>query len=469
MSLLEITQRRIENYQLIPQDSLLVVGVSGGADSLALAHVLKVLRDRLNFRLHIATLDHQLRAQAGADDANFVVEMAKSWDIPVTIGQIDVAKLAREQHIGIEAAARIARYQFLASVTYEIGASRIAVAHHADDQAETVLMHLIRGSGIQGLSGMDWSAPVPDHPDLMLIRPFLAITRAQIEIYCAENALIPRQDATNSDTSLLRNHLRLETLPHLQKLNPQITRGLTQLAEIAGIEGDYIQSELKKVVAEHARITNERVRIQRARLRALHPALQRRFIYWAAQQLGSTETGYEHILAAVRLGLEGQTGAIALMPNGLRLRVDHEMVDIERTDAPPPNANILLMNPNREIIMNIPGFTVIPEMDWRIESSLTRLEGARLAIPEGSIASLRTRRKGDRFAPLGLNGHTKRLREWMIDHKIPKTVRDQTPLLIVDDQIAAIIMDKQWIIGEAFAVHSDTQRVVYFSVDHDNC
>src|SRR5689334_7744636 len=114
MSLLEITQRSIQNYQLIPQDSVLVVGVSGGADSLALAHVMKALRHTLNFRLHIATLDHQLRGRAGTDDANFVVEMAQSWDIPVTMGQIDVAKLAREQRIGIEAAARIARYRFLA-------------------------------------------------------------------------------------------------------------------------------------------------------------------------------------------------------------------------------------------------------------------------------------------------------------------------------------------------------------------
>src|SRR5262249_43267249 len=148
------------------------------------------------------------RGQAGAEDAKFVVEMANSWGVPVTMGQIDVAKLAQEQRTGIEAAARLARYQFLAKVAHEVSALRIAVAHHADDQAETVLMHLIRGSGIRGLSGMAWSAPVPDHPDLTLIRPSLAVTRAQIEAYCAENSLIPRQDATNTDISLLRNRLR---------------------------------------------------------------------------------------------------------------------------------------------------------------------------------------------------------------------------------------------------------------------
>jgi tRNA(Ile)-lysidine synthase len=469
MVLLEIAEHSIENYGLIPQGAVIVIGVSGGADSLALAHVLKHLSDTLGFRLHIATLDHQLRGQAGADDANFVVEMANSWDVSVTAGQMDVAKLAQERRIGIEAAARLARYQFLAGVAREIGASRIAVAHHANDQAETVLMRLIRGSGIQGLSGMAWSAPVPDQPDLTLIRPFLGIIRAQIETYCAENGLIPRQDATNSDTSLLRNHLRLETLPHLQKLNPQIVRSLTQLAEVAAAEGDYIQKELEKIAAEQVELTRERVRISTMAFRGLHPALQRRFIYWATQQLGSSETGHDHILAAVRLGLDGKTGMQSLLSGGLRLRVDYETLDVERMDALPPEMNIPLMKMSDVILVNIPGITPIPQAGWRIEARLTPLEGARLAIPEGSSIFLRTRRTGDRFAPLGLKGHTQKIKEWMIDHKIPKAVRDQIPLLVVNDEIAAIILANQWIIGESFAVRSDSQRVVYFAVDHGNC
>ncbi len=469
MALLEIVQRNIENYGLISRGAVIVVGVSGGADSLALAHALEHLSKTLDFRLHITTLDHQLRGQAGADDANFVVEIANAWGIPVTAGQMDVAKMALEQRIGIEAAARIARYQFLAGVAREIGTSRIAVAHHADDQAETVLMHLIRGSGIQGLSGMAWNAPVPDHADLTLIRPFLAVTRAQIESYCAENGLNPRQDATNSDTSLLRNHLRLETLPHLQQLNPQIARSLTQLAEVAAAENDYIQQELKKIIAEDIEKTKERVRIRKVIFRGLHPALQRRFIYWAAQQLGSTETGHEHILAAVQLALKGKTGAIALMPNGLRLRVDYETLDIELADAPPPDENRPLMSSNNEFIMNIPGITRIPETNLCIEASLTPLKNARLAISEDSNVTLRTRRAGDRFAPFGMNGHTQKVKEWMIDHKIPKSVRDLTPLLIVDDQIAAIIVENQWIVGESFAVRSDSQRTVYFTLNHDDC
>lgn len=469
MALLETTQRSIVNYRLIPRGAVIVTGVSGGADSLAMAHVLVRLRDALHFRLHIATLDHQLRGQAGADDVNFVVEMARSWSVPVTAGQTDVMKLAQERRVGIEAAARIARYQFLASVAREISASRIAVAHHADDQAETVLMHLIRGSGIQGLSGMGWITPVPNHPDLALIRPFLGVTRTEIEDYCAENGLNPRHDATNTDTSLLRNHLRLETLPHLKVLNPQITRSLVQLAEIAAGENDYIHRQLMQTITGHVVRSNNRVHIPRRVFHELHPALQRRFIYWAAQELGSTEASQAHIFAAVRLGVEGKTGAVSLLSNGLRLRVDYEGLFIEHIEAPSPTVSSLLLNPGDEIVVNIPGVTPIPQADWRLESRLSPLGGTQLAIPEDSRVWLRTRRTGDRFAPFGLHGHTQKIKEWMIDHKIPKAVRDQIPLLIVDDQIAAIVMQNQWVIGEAFAVHADTMRVVYFAVHQGDC
>jgi tRNA(Ile)-lysidine synthase len=469
MALLEIAQRSIRHYRLVPPGTVVLIGVSGGADSLALMHVLKHLAGALDFRLHVATLDHQLRGQAGADDAKFVVEMAKLWNIPATMGQTDVPKLAQEQRIGIETTARIARYQFLAQTAREIGASHIAVAHHADDQVETVLMHLIRGSGIQGLSGMAWSAPVPNHPDLTLIRPFLGITRAQIDAYCTENDLKPRQDATNSDTSLLRNRLRVETLPHLQQLNPKVARSLTQLADVAAAEGDYIHHQLIEMIQGHVQTGNERTSISRRLFRELHPALQRRFIYWAAHQLGSTETDHEHILAAVRLGIEGKTGAISLLAGGLRLRVDYEILNIERIDAPPPTFNIPLLKTPDETAVNIPGITHIPQANWHLETRLTPIVGNRLAISEGSQATLRTRRTSDDFAPLGLHGHKQKIKDWMIDHKVPKAIREQIPLLLINGQIAAVLVNHEWIIGEAFAVHSDTTRIVYFAIHHDDC
>jgi tRNA(Ile)-lysidine synthetase-like protein len=464
MSLLEITQCNIHAYHLIPESALLLIGVSGGADSLALAHVLHRSSDSFGFKLHIATLDHQLRGQASADDARFVEHIAASWGIPVTAGQTDVRALAQERHIGIEAAARLARYNFLTTIARQIGASRIAVAHHANDQAETVLMHIIRGAGSRGLAGMLWSAPVPGHADLILIRPFLNVTRTQIETYCHENNLQPRHDETNSDTSLLRNRIRLETIPHLERTNQQVIDSLIRMADISALESDYLQEQLEQAIAPHIEAANDRISINRAAFRELHPALRRRFIDWAAQKIGGSDIGYDHIINAVRLGLEGQVSALAILPGSLRLRVDYERLFIEREDAP-LKEDIPLLPPGAEITLTIPGSTRIPGANWELRTSLNDdwLSAGRLAVPEGSRIWLRTRRTGDRFAPLGMNGHTQKIKEWMIDHKIPRALRDRIPLLMVDDQIAAMIVGEKWVISEAFAVHSYTINALYFA------
>src|SRR5690606_722014 len=155
-------------------------------------HILAALRAAIGFTLYAATLDHGLRGAASAADAQFVVETARVWGIPARRGNADVPALAARQSGGIEAAARAARYDFLASVAREVGADRIAVAHHADDQVETVLLHLLRGAGIGGLRGMAWIAPTPGSPDLLLIRPLLGVTRAEIDTYCREYGIQPR-------------------------------------------------------------------------------------------------------------------------------------------------------------------------------------------------------------------------------------------------------------------------------------
>ncbi|HYO89770.1 MAG TPA: tRNA lysidine(34) synthetase TilS, partial [Candidatus Limnocylindrales bacterium] len=202
-----------ERHALFPRGTTLVLGVSGGADSLALLHALAALRRRLGLTLIAATLDHGLRGRDGAADAAHVDALAEAWHVPVVVGTADVAALAVQQRAGIEEAARNARYAFLAEVARSHGAGRIAVGHHADDQAETVLMHLLRGAGLDGLGGMRPLAPVPGAPDLMLVRPLLGVTRAQIAAYCARHDIAARDDATNADTALTRGWLRHELLP----------------------------------------------------------------------------------------------------------------------------------------------------------------------------------------------------------------------------------------------------------------
>jgi len=458
----------IQRAHLILPGSIIVVGVSGGADSLALLHALNQLSPSndgpsLDFRLHAATLDHQLRGQAAVDDARFVQEIAQAWKIPVTTGQVDVKALAVRLNLGIEAAARLARYDFLAGVAHEVGARQIAVAHHADDQAETILLHILRGAGTRGLGGIALKSPLSS--DLTLIRPFLHFPKAEIAAYCRENDLHPRHDASNDDPAYLRNRIRLQTLPYLETINPQIDRALTHLADIAAVEQDYMDEQFQRLVLEpHARLVDGQVAIRREVFRALHPAFQRRFVAWAVEQIGQPggDTGFHHIVAAVEIGLNSRQGAKAQLSGGLCLRVDYDLLVIEPEDTP-VKTDMPLLSADTEIRLTVPGVTLLPA-SWQLEVSLEPINEAlagRLAVPVGSELRLRTRQPGDRFAPLGLHGHSQKLHKWLIDHKVPAALRDQIPLIIVNGDIAAFMTPGGWIVDERFAVHESTTHIIY--------
>lgn len=454
MSLADFVSQTL--HQLLPAGSRLVVGVSGGADSLALLHILRHLPPEAAPDLHVATLDHGLRGEAGADDVRFVIQTCADWGIPVTAGSRSGLRYD-------ENTARAARYAFLAETAHQTQARYVAVAHHAGDQAETVLLHLIRGAGLQGISGMAQAAPLPGHPDITLIRPLLHVTRAAIEQYCREHGLTPRHDHTNEDTRLLRNRLRLETLPHLRQLNPQIEAALNRFAAIAARDQDFIRQQLEQAIHEHARVSPQRVSLPRPVFSQLHPALQHHFVVWAARQIGGQDVGAEHIASAVELALRGHTGQQALLPGNLRLRLDYNIVIIEQTEAAQTFDGPLLP-PGTSLSVAVPGITVLPGTSGLLQASLQPLgeTQAGLAIREGQAVELRTRRPGDRFTPPGLQGHRPKLKDWFIDHKIPHALRDQIPLLVIDEEIAALIIGSRWVINPFFAIRDANQSIIYF-------
>jgi tRNA(Ile)-lysidine synthase len=197
----------------------LVVAVSGGPDSLALLHLLSRRELHPAANLVVGHLNHQLRPSAAAD-ATFVAETAAAWGLECHTESVDVAGLARRDGLSLEEAGRGARYQFLARLAHAVGAAHVAAGHNADDQAETVLMHFLRGAGLSGLRGMRPAGPLPGDPAITLLRPFLTTGRAEIEAYCQEHGLAPLTDASNTDTTYFRNRLRHELLPYLAGYNP---------------------------------------------------------------------------------------------------------------------------------------------------------------------------------------------------------------------------------------------------------
>lgn len=483
--------RSIRQQGLITEGDTVVVAVSGGVDSLALMHILHRLQSRLRCQLHIATLDHGLRGQAGAEDAAFVMAEAARLDLPFVTGRHDTAKFARESRLSIEEAARKLRYQFLARVAHEVGASQIAVAHHADDQAETVLMRVLRGSSLRGLAAMRPRDHVPYSAfDYRLIRPLLGCRRRDIEAYAQERGLQPRRDASNDLRAFRRNVVRLDILPMLREINPRIDQALAQLADNAAADDDYFDEALRPlmgtVISLHPgtrrpymkAMTPGFVRVDRAGFRALHPALQRRLVVWAYRRLALAhddepkgEIGHAHVMACVRAITNGAVGKRVQLPGSLALRIDYDHADIEDEQRVHEERGYLLQDPERSVLVRIPGVTEkairgctlqaqIAAAERDIVKGETSIERALIFLPRSAAVSLRGRRPGDRFAPPGLGGHTQKIKQWMIDRKIPQIVRDRVPLLDVNGAIAAVFWDGRWHVAEGFrAPHEDALGV----------
>ncbi|MFC1463740.1 MAG: tRNA lysidine(34) synthetase TilS [Candidatus Brachytrichaceae bacterium NZ_4S206] len=293
-----------------------VLAVSGGADSLCLADATLAIAPRLRLRPLIAHLDHGLRGEASAADAEFVCAFAAERSVPCVVERADVNALAREHKLSIEVAAREARYRFLARVAEAHGTRLVALAHHADDQAETVLLRLIRGTGLQGLRGMQTHDALPTAPHLTAVRPLLRTSRAEIEQYCRERKLLPRHDATNDALDHTRNRIRHELLPFLERYNPNIRMTLTRLADTVAADVEIVEQATQAAFERVAQLSPEGIAVDRPAWCALPRGLQRAILREAVRRLQGDVTGLQY--AAIEeardvLNSDAPTGEIALM------------------------------------------------------------------------------------------------------------------------------------------------------------
>jgi len=449
----------------------LLVAVSGGADSLCLLHALHTLAPNLGLRLQVAHLDHGLRT-AAAGDAAWVAALCERLGLCCHLGRADVRALAAVEHRSLEDAARCVRYRFLAQVAEQVGAAMVAVGHTADDQAETVLLHLLRGAGLDGLAGMAPTAPWPLPDDsrgggLMLLRPLLTVTRAQTTAYCAAVGLEPRHDATNDDPAYTRNHLRLEILPRLRALNPAVVEALGRTADIVRAESDLVQTLANDAWARLARSEAGCLRLRRDAFADEPLAVQRRILRRAVAELGVlSELSWAHIDAALRVACQSTVGARAGLPHGLQVRVDYDWLWVEPSGAGiDAGAWPTMATPVR---LPIPGAvaldaawrlvaTVMPRSalpaDWALCAQPLRayVDAQRL----GPQAWVRPRLPGDRVQPLGMAGRQK-VSDLMVNARVPAAQRAALPLVTVGDEIA-------WVVGvrssQRFAVTADTAEV----------
>jgi tRNA(Ile)-lysidine synthase len=463
MDLLDRVRDYMARHRMTEPGCKVVVAVSGGPDSVTLLHILYLLKDELDISLHIAHLNHMLRGEESEEDARFVAGLAQSYGLPVTIQSIDVPAYRVRHQYSLEVAAREVRYGFLNDVLRQCGASRVALAHHADDQAETVLINFLRGGGTTGLKG------IPPVRQGVYVRPLLSIRRFEIEKYCAENGLQFRIDSSNKEEVYLRNRIRHSLIPYLEeKYNPALVPALLRLSEICREEDDYLEARAGQVYA--GALESEapgRLVLRLADLACAGPAIRRRVIRmaWAAVAGQEGYLSFGHVEEVMRLTSAGSTGSRAVLPGRVKaVRSYHflELIREENTTGVPYYLYPLL----------IPGTTYIPELDRAVRADLVpfdlRMEPKKLPPTEALLdwdklpdkLYVRRRKAGDRFHPFGMPAEFK-LKEFFIKQKIPLAQRDQLPLVGTPEAIVWVAGLRS---GEKWKIDSATKRVLHLKI-----
>ncbi|GAB4492415.1 MAG: tRNA lysidine(34) synthetase TilS [Anaerolineales bacterium] len=459
-------------FSFLESGKLLVVGVSGGPDSLALLHVLR----GAGCPLLVCHFNHRLRPES-ASDAAHVQKIAEEMGLPFVTDSADVAAYAGAEGLSVEEAARELRYRFLFRAAREAGAGAVAVGHTADDQAETVLMHFLRGAGLAGLKGMPPRVILPVFDaEIPLVRPLLSWTRAQTEAYCRQHNLPYLTDSSNADTAYFRNRLRHQLLPQLEAYNPQIRHTLAKSA--LALQGDYeLLNELVNSAWENTVSVagNGFVAFNLPYLRQMSPALRRNLFRRAAFTLkpGLRDVGFEALERACTLKATELAGGLKTLIEGETLYLTEDEAELP---TPYPQISVQCSVFSHQYSVS----SIQLENGWELHSSLlTPLRGqaenwslmtdnwsahfdADLAKTSPST-NLRTRltvrpfRAGDRFEPLGMPGQTMKLSDLFVNLKIPKRFRKNWPVLCVEDEIA-------WIPGlrmaHGYRVTDSTRRVL---------
>lgn len=460
--MLALVARNIKEHNLITPGQTVVVAVSGGADSVSLLHALSRLRQEMRFQIHVASLDHGIRGEAAARDVEHVRKLATCWELPFTAGCVDAPAIAKRDGVGFEEAARQCRYAFLARLAARHDAACVAVGHHALDQVETILMRIVRGAGTKGLGGMRMSSPMPYQEELTLIRPLLNVTRDEIEAYCDENRLKYRHDSSNDDTAYFRNFIRHQIVRPLLDRHAHLPKSLERLAAATGADHDYLEARFKSDVLPLVERQPSSWRISRSDYQSCHVAMRRRLLREAFRRLqdGNAELSFDITQEIIDWIKDAKVGKVRDLGGDIQLRVSYDSLYIERRDAQQHFGDYRLIAAGTEILLN--GTDEITVGRLRIElSEGDSLRGCSTAlpVPVGATVHLRTRRKGERFRPKGMAGRSRKLKDWMIDRKIPRQIRDQIPLVSLNGEVIAICVGDAWRLADRMQVTTDSDRI----------
>jgi len=457
------------------KDLPVIAGVSGGPDSLCLMGALR----KAGYRVVVAHFNHKLRPDSDAD-ANIVEQTAARLNLPSVIESGEVRAFADAEKLSIEEAARIMRYRFLMGQARRFRAQAVAVGHTADDQVETVLMHFIRGAGLAGLKGMNYRTILNVFDaDIPIVRPLLDIWREETVVYCAANGFRPRHDPSNASLDFFRNRLRHLLIPTLETYNPRFREVVWRTSR--SLAGDYeivtgVLDEAWKncvvhdqgyfVAFDHAALTKNPVGLQRYLVRRaierIHPE--------------DLDIGFATLERAANFIADGGQRGRMNLPKGLHMLREDTIIYIVAGDVTLPIERWpQLPEDVQTFTLKIPGQVALSG-GWRLNCE--RWNMASLALEQASsnddpfqvwldakgisdALELRVRQDGDRFEPLGMDGHAMKISDFFINVKLPQRVRDRWPLLCMGEKVI-------WVPGyrpaHPFRLTESTRQALYFSM-----
>ena len=460
--LFEQVRRTIDHYRLLEKGDRVIVGVSAGVDSMVLLHLLNAFRQEFDLFLIVAHIHHGLRPVESEKEAELVRKESARLGLPFEYGQFNVKEFQESGGFSLQDAARRIRFQFFHDLLKKYGGGKIALGHNADDQVETVLLRLLRGSGLKGLKGM---LPIREK---RVIRPLLEVRREEIETYAQENGIPCLLDSSNLRKDYLRNRLRINLIPLIeQEYQPGFQRAIIKTSNLLREENDFIE---KEAGVAYQRITCEeegQITFKFSAYQSLHKAIQWRVIQKVLEKMEDGSKMDEGEWSDVNLiyrRLQFPPASLLLeLSHGLcfEKRYDRVLLRRERPRTIPP-FEVELHTPGRTYIREIEREVVVEEREWS-ESvrpddfrNIALLDFHSLCFP----LRMRNFRPGDRFQPLGTKG-TQKLKDFFIDHKIPKFERPSIPLLISGEMIT-------WIVGyrihERVKVTGKTQKFLRVEV-----
>jgi tRNA(Ile)-lysidine synthase len=470
-ALLDRQAEWLDNRGLLVPEADWVVGVSGGPDSVLLLHSLHALSQRrqLGWELHVAHLHHGLRGADADTDAEFVAALAGRLGLPQDVERVEIRAEVAAHGGSMEEVARQYRYTFLERVALKTGSNCVAVGHHGDDDAETILHRICRGTGIRGLAGMREIRAIRPGSRVRLVRPFLQLRRADIEAVCRERGIAFRTDRTNETSQFTRGRIRNVVLPLLrEQLNPNVTDALLRLGEQARWLETYLEDAAARtfeslVVSDHPDRIVLNTRALLSKQRVIQAEVIRRAV--ALVPGGEPDLSFAHIDAVLRLATDPASGKELHLPGSVVVEKVYDRLEFR------PRARAEVSAELPPVFVNCPGTTPLPQLDAELIAEVCEVDAGkinelrqtshpyeewvdydRLQLP----LLVRGRRPGDRFRPLGAPG-TKSLSEFFIDEKVEPALRTRTGVLCDQSRVVWVMPLR---IDERVKLRSNSRRAL---------